>query len=198
MRVRIFIDFWNFSLGASNLWGNTYRIDYPNLPQLLMDQVRQFFPQMMYEETLVYASVDPNSPGDRRLKNFLLNRMDRFPGYKVKVLDRRPRHPPSCNNCQATISVCPQCGRPLRGTVEKGVDTTIVTAMLQHAWDNTYDLGFPLSSDRDFVPAAEFLHNRGKKIVHVGYDPYGQELAAACWTHINLVPLQLRLGSHST
>ena len=70
--------------------------------------------------------------------------------------------------------------------VEKGVDAAIVTDMLQHAWDDTYDVGVLLSADADFIPAVNFLNRRGKKIVHGSFTNLGQNLANECWKQINL------------
>lgn len=70
--------------------------------------------------------------------------------------------------------------------VEKGVDAALVTDMLQLAWDNTYDTGIMLTSDKDFIPMVKFLQTRGKKIVHASFTPKGRELAGTCWKHIDL------------
>ena len=83
----------------------------------------------------------------------------------------------------------------MKNTVEKGVDVSIVTDMLQHAWDNTYDIGVLVSPDGDFIPAVQFLDKRGKKILHAGFGNHGSELKAACWAHIALDPLKNDLDS---
>ncbi len=68
----------------------------------------------------------------------------------------------------------------LERTVEKVVDTAIVTDMLQHAWDNTYDVVVLLSGDRDFILAVQFLNRKGKKIIHASFTNLGQELVNEC------------------
>ncbi len=50
----------------------------------------------------------------------------------------------------------------MRGTEEKGVDVRMATDMINLAWANSYDTAALVSSDRDFVPVAEFLETRGQ------------------------------------
>jgi len=187
VRVRIFVDFWNLSLGARDLWGSSFRINYEKFPQILTDKASAILgSQATHEGTYVYSSVDLSSAADRPLNKFLRNVLDHLPGYQVKVFNRKPKHPPKCPSCLKTIFQCPHCNTPIKGTVEKGVDVSIATDMLQHAWDNTYDIGMLVSSDADFIPAVQFLDKRGKKIIHAGFGYQGAELAASCWAHINL------------
>ena len=49
----------------------------------------------------------------------------------------------------------------MRGTEEKGVDVRMATDMISLAWVDYYDIAVLVSSDRDFVPVAEFLETRG-------------------------------------
>jgi uncharacterized LabA/DUF88 family protein len=69
----------------------------------------------------------------------------------------------------------------MRGTEEKGVDTRIVTDMISLAWANAYDVAVIVSSDRDFVPVAEFLQTKGIKVIHASFPPKGSELSQKCW-----------------
>jgi uncharacterized LabA/DUF88 family protein len=195
MRARIFIDFWNLSLGAKSSWSSAYRINYENLPSVLCGQTSLILgAKASYEGTYVYASVDLSSEADKRLNKFLRENLDHLPGYQVRVFKRRPKHPPKCPSCHKKIATCPHCGNGMEGTVEKGVDASIVTDMLQHAWDNTYDVGVLVSSDADFIPAVDGLDRRGKKIIHAGFGSQGVELAGACWGHIDLLKLKSNMG----
>ena len=124
----------------------------------------------------------------------LRDTLDLFSGFQVNVFNRRPRRPPKCPICQKTILKCPFCSSPIKRTVEKGVDVSIVTDMLQHAWDGTYDAAVLVTADTDFIPAIKFLDTRGKKIIHAGFDPDGAEVAKACWSHINLTQFKDRLS----
>lgn len=183
-RVRIFVDFWNLILGAKE-FKPVYRIDWNKLPSILVTEVDKDV-QGSYEGACVYASVNPKSQKDLKLKDFLLNTVNRMAGYEIKIFERKSKKNPVCQNCYSEITNCPSCQSLIDRTVEKGVDTAIVTDMLQHAWDDTYDIGVLLSGDRDFIPAVQFLNKRGKKIVHASFTNLGQELANQCWQQINL------------
>lgn len=184
-RVRIFIDFWNFTLGARD-YDPDYRVDFKKLSNVLVAEAAEPGGTGTYEGTCVYASIDEASDADKKLKDFLSNTVNKKPGYEIRIFERKPANPPKCNSCQAEIRTCPSCEAVLRRTVEKGVDTAIVTDMLQHAWVDTYDVGVLLSADADFIPAVKFLHLRGKKIVHASFTSLGQNLANQCWKQIDL------------
>lgn len=183
-RVRLFIDFWNFTLGIRN-FDPDYRVNWEEMPNILVSQAVPTIPSS-YEGACVYASINPKSRKDLGLKDFLLNTVNKMPGYEIKIFERKAKKNPICQNCHAEIKICPSCKSLLDRTVEKGVDTAIVTDMLQHAWDNTYDVGVLMSGDRDFIPAVQFLNRKGKKIVHASFTNLGQELANECWKQINL------------
>lgn len=183
-RVRLFIDFWNFTLGIRD-YESTYRVDWEKLPGVLVAEAAK--PEKgFYEGACVYASINPKSAKDLGLKDFLSNTINRMPGYEIKIFERKPAKKPVCNTCQVEIINCPTCKSLLERTVEKGVDTAIVTDMLQHAWDNTYDIGVLLSGDADFIPSVKFLNIKGKKIVQASFTNLGRELSNQCWKQINL------------
>jgi len=184
-RVRIFIDFWNFSLGM-NSYDSNYRVDWDKLSSTLVHEATLPTGDGSYEGSCIYVSINSKSDADLRLKDFLLNTVNRKPGYQIKIFERKPAKPAWCNDCQSEILVCPKCNTNLKRLVEKGVDASIVTDMLQHAWDDTYDVGVLLSADADFIPAVSFLNRRGKKIAHASFTNLGQNLANECWKQINL------------
>jgi uncharacterized LabA/DUF88 family protein len=74
----------------------------------------------------------------------------------------------------------------MAGTVEKGIDTAIVTDMIKLAWADSYDIAVLVSADRDFIPAVEFLGSKGLKVVHAGFPPTGMELARNCWASFDV------------
>jgi uncharacterized LabA/DUF88 family protein len=74
----------------------------------------------------------------------------------------------------------------MKGTVEKGIDTAIVTDMIRLAWADSWDLAVLVSADRDFIPAVEFLNQRGLKVIHGGFPPKGMDLARKCWASFDL------------
>ena len=64
----------------------------------------------------------------------------------------------------------------MRGTEEKGVDIRMATDMISLAWIDYYDIAVLVSSDRDFVPVAEFLETRGVKVIRGAFPPVGSQL----------------------
>ena len=78
----------------------------------------------------------------------------------------------------------------MRGTEEKGVDVRMATDMISLAWVGNYDIAVLVSSDRDFVPVAEFLETRGLKVIHGAFPPKGALLTQRCWGHIDIPGLR--------
>ena len=71
-------------------------------------------------------------------------------------------------------------------TVEKGVDTALVTDLIQAAMDNLFDDAILISNDADFVPAVELIQNRTTtRVIHAGIRS-GRQLQNACWSHVVL------------
>ena len=165
-RVRIFIDFWNFQLR----WNDHHRakgrepkkdarIPWEELlPKILVERAN---PKGVYVGTHVYASINTESEADRKLNTFL-HAMDGFAGYNVMVKERRPASPVRCTNeeCRIEITDCPQCKERLRRTVEKGIDTALLTDLIKSAFDNTFDQAILVTEDSDFIPAVKFIQER--------------------------------------
>jgi uncharacterized LabA/DUF88 family protein len=105
---------------------------------------------------------------------------------------KKEREGPKCPNegCRATIHTCPNCHGDMRGAKEKGVDVKIATDMITLAWEDTYDIGVLVSADSDFVPLAEFLKTKGKKVFHGQFPPTGAELSQRCWGRTDLTALR--------
>ena len=85
-------------------------------------------------------------------------------------------------------------------TEEKGVDVAIATDMIKLAWEDVYDWAVLVSSDRDFVPAVEFLNAKGRKVLHAGFPPgvvIWRPSAGGRWTCARICPVsseRRRLG----
>ena len=79
-------------------------------------------------------------------------------------------------------------------TVEKGIDTAIVTDMISLAWENAWEVAILVSSDRDFIPLVEFLTNKGLKVINAHFPPKGMDLARHCWGSFDLQPHLAALG----
>jgi uncharacterized LabA/DUF88 family protein len=185
VRIKIFIDFWNFTLEMKE-YDPAFRVDYDKLAAILTRHAAHPEGAGVYEGTIVYASINPLTSADRPLSDFLRNVLNRKVGYQVKIFERKPAKRVRCPECAQEILACPHCSKPLRRTVEKGVDTAIATDMFQQAWDNTYDSAVIMSSDRDYIPMVNFLQTRGKKIIHASFIRGGRELANACWKQMDL------------
>lgn len=192
LRVRIFVDFWNFTLSTQKETAK-FQIDWKKLGPLIAAEAAKSVDasaSVKYEGMNVYGSYDPAKQRDAKLKTWFANTLDKFPGVNVTVVERQKKHTgPTCPHCQAVTAKCPACGGDMRGTEEKGVDTRMVTDIISLAWIDSYDVAVLVSSDRDFVPVAEFLQAKGIKVVHGAFPPVGSQLSQKCWSHINLVKM---------
>lgn len=184
-RVRIFMDFWNFQLYLEERYGTKYRLDWRQLGPWFAKEAGKVASidesQVRFEGMVVYMSYNPKSSSEAGLRKWAANVLDRFPGVQVVQIERKPKRPPKCPTCHETVGECPKCQSSMAGMVEKGVDTLIVTDMVRLAWEDAYDIGVLVSADRDFVPAVEFLSQKGIKVMHAGFQPYGSDLATKCW-----------------
>jgi hypothetical protein len=142
-RIRIFVDFWNFQLNWNDYHkrqGTTHTVPIPwkdAFPLTLVTEVSKGEPSK-FAGCHVYASVDPNSPKDRKLNKYLHHVLSSFAGYSVIVKERKPRGTIRCQSedCRKEIVICPHCQTQLRSTVEKGVDAAILTDLMTMAFDN--------------------------------------------------------------
>lgn len=189
LRVKLFVDFWNLQLAWNSYHAGrgatgTVRIPWhPKLYSVITSHVDQ---TAVYAGTHVYASYDPASAKDLQLKKFLLNTMDAFPGYDVVLKERKALNPARCSHdgCRKPITHCPHCQQELRRTVEKGVDTALVTDLIRYGIDDHYDRAILIAGDADHVPAVEFLGGRMKQVTHVWFRNHASELRNACWDHM--------------
>ena len=195
-RVRIFVDFWNLQLTISEreLKHNhndpkfkQFHIDWLQLPKKLIAEVSALLgAPCAYEGTNIYTSYDGKTESGRKHHKWATDWLDRQAGMQVNCYERQPKNPPKCNHCYKPIESCPHCSQQIAGTVEKGVDTAIVTDMIRLAWEKAFDIAIIVSSDADMVPAVEFLDLRGFKIIQAGFPPKGSHLAKSCWASIDL------------
>ena len=192
LRVRIFVDFWNFSLSLRD-HNDDFRVNWLPVGPLFTKAAAALVDATahpVFEGMHVYGSIDPSKPADTKLKNWLTNRLDKMPGTHVVVQERqRKRAYPKCPACQVEATHCVSCGGDLRGTEEKGVDTRIVTDMISLAWANAYDVALLISADRDFVPVADFLQTKGIKVVHGCFPPKGSHLSQSCWGNMDITTM---------
>ena len=165
-------------------------------PKLFEVSVASLGETAVYAGTHVFASFNPLSKKDLKLRRFL-NVMDSFPGYRVIVKERKSLHHMRCPNdgCRFEISKCPHCGQDIRRTVEKGVDTAIVTDLIRLGIDNHYDRAILIAGDADHIPAVEFLGYRMKQVTHGWFKGSSNELRNACWDHVYFDDLMPNLTS---
>ena len=191
-RIRIFIDFWNFSL-ALREHDDTFRVNWTPIGNLLTKEAGRIIDTntiASFEGMHVYGSYDPNKPEDAKLKNWFSNWLDKQPGIHTTILPRqRKKGYPKCPKCHKETTHCVACGSDMRGTEEKGVDTSIVKDMISLAWVNAYDVAVLVSADRDFVPVADFLQSKGVKVIHGAFPPKGSDLSQKCWGNFDLTKL---------
>jgi uncharacterized LabA/DUF88 family protein len=192
LRIRVFVDFWNFSLSLRRE-DNTFKTDWSKVGPLLTGEAGKMIDASAtasFEAMHVYGSFDPAKAADVNLKNWFTNTLDKMPGVHVVLLERqKKRGYPKCPSCFAEVTQCPSCAADMRGTEEKGVDTRIVTDMISLAWSNSYDVAVLVSADRDFVPVADFLQSKGIKVVHGAFPPKGSHLSQKCWGHLRIPAL---------
>ena len=175
--VKIFVDFWNFQISWISKMSppNTtppVRIDWRGLPQTLINELPQIVgtsTSIDYRGTQVYASVNPAK--DEGLRKFLHTGLGQMTGYNVMVRERRRK-----------TDNCPHCSKVIQRSVEKGVDSSIVTDLFEGAINDSYNIALLVSNDSDFVPALATIQDRlNRQIVHVGFDSGGHHLRTAAW-----------------
>lgn len=198
-RVRVFVDYWNFQLtlneieaAQKGLQDVRYSVDWVKLGRWLADKACQAAAipanEMSFEGVGIYASYNPKTEEGQRFKKWFNTFLNRQAGIDAICLERKSKALPKCPVCHKVITHCPHagCGKPMVLTVEKGVDTLIVTDMIRLAWEEAYDLAVLASLDADLIPAVEFLDAKGKKIVQAGFPPKGIDLQSACWASFDV------------
>lgn len=185
-RTRIFVDFWNFQLAWNERAGGA-GCDWPRLPSALVGRAREVLAyggvptDLSIDETLVYASARPGAP-DAKLRRWFTTFLDRQPGFRVKVRERRLRsHEVHCSHCGANTAACPSCQTPFERAPEKGVDAAIVTDLLSLAVEEAFDVAILVTSDADMIPAVEWVQARGLKVINAAWSGHGYDLMGACW-----------------
>jgi len=188
-RVRVFVDYWNFQLTLNAVAGeDQFRVDWKGLGPWLARRVCESvgLGPHSFEGVLIYASFNPRTDEGRKVRSWATSWLDRQAGVSVKCLERRPKACPKCPSCHQEIETCPHCGKIIKATVEKGVDTLIATDMIRLAWEDAYDLAVLATLDADLVPAVEFLDLKARKVIQAGFPPQGQALATACWASFDV------------
>lgn len=124
VRVRVFVDFWNFQLSLNSLPGERrFEADWQALGGVLARAASDVVDEgtgIAYQGMNVYGSYGEGA-ADRGLRMWAQNTLSTFSGVHVEMLPRRKvRQGPVCPTCHETISHCPLCDADMRGTEEKG------------------------------------------------------------------------------
>jgi len=195
-RVRVFVDYWNFQLSLNDreaqlrgLDDYRFKVNWKGLGPWLAQKACTVagVANHSFDGVIIYTSYDPAQEGGA-FRHWVTTWLDRQPGVNVQARERRPRAHLKCPACHQRMTDCPHCKKPIKSTVEKGVDTLIATDMIRLAWEDAYDLGVLATSDSDLVPAVEFLNLKGLRIIQAGFPPVGVDLATACWGSFDVFP----------
>ncbi|MBZ5498573.1 MAG: NYN domain-containing protein [Acidobacteriia bacterium] len=189
MRIRVFVDYWNFQLSLNHKDADgRFKVDWRGLGPWLAKKAAEVVgcPSYTFDGVIIYASYNQQTDEGRKFNNWATTWLDRQPGINVRCLVRKPKSLPRCPSCYKEIADCPHCNVSIAATVEKGVDTLIATDLIRLAWENAYDIAVIASSDSDLVPAVEFIVQKGLKIVQAGFPPIGVDLATASWASFDV------------
>lgn len=193
MRVRVFVDYWNFQLAWNERQHRSVQqsgCDWRRLPSILVKEATQVttsagLGSLSLEETRVYAGYEAGR--ENKLKDWLDNFLDRQPGIRVFTSERHWRKKPvHCRHCDTEHSDCPQCGAPFGRAAEKTVDARIVTDVVGLAWEGAYDVAILVSADKDFIPAVEHVQAKNFKVINACWRGRGNELAKVCWASFEI------------
>jgi len=208
MRIAVFVDFWNFQLGLNKNVAKQQgvadvrtKIDWRAVgPELTAAAAKVVNGTAIpapttFEGTYIYTSFNPSTEEGRKFRNWATSWLDRQPGINVEIRERKPKALPQCPVCHKDISHCPhtQCGKPIVATVEKGIDTLLVTDLIRFAYSNTYDVAVLVTSDADMVPGVKFIQTLNKKVIQAGFPPRGIDLATECWGSFNIMDIAAKI-----
>lgn len=194
-RIMIFIDFWNYELTMKDL-DSEFLTDWFKLPEAIVEEAGKILGEpLQYERCFIFGSYDPDSKKDIKLKAWATRVLSKIPGVQVSFVPRQKRRKgPFCIGDKGDehheITVCPVCQSSMLGTQEKGVDTQLVTEMLDMAFSDRCDVVVLLSADKDFIPAVEKLINRNIKVIHASFPKHGNELSAKSWASFDLFEIR--------
>lgn len=189
MNLRIFIDYWNFQITWNERTGGA-RCDWQQLPASLTRAAVYLLATaglgtLTLQETRVYAGYEAGR--EAALKNWLHNFLDRQPGFRVFTSERHWRaHPVHCRTCGASTDRCPSCNSEFGRAAEKTIDARIVTDLIGLAWEGAYDVAVLVSSDKDFIPAVDYLQSKNIHVINATWHGRGHELAKICWASFEL------------
>lgn len=203
MRIPVFIDYWNFQITRNQKLAKSHgvtnyksQIAWGKVGPVLAREACQILgsapASLSYEGTYIYTSYNPATPEERKYKNWVTSWLDKQPGINVQIRERRPKSAPKCTTCHREITNCPHsdCGRPINATLEKGVDTLLVTDLIRMGVRGAYDAAVIVSLDADLIPGVQFVQSEGKKVIQAGFPPSGTNLATECWGSFDIMKVE--------
>lgn len=141
------------------------RIDFDNLPWILMEEVGRFQPKRSLDLKRVnyVASVPINyDPEDRSFVEKQLEfyeRLRSIPHYQVRLMEINFRgHPVRARKDDA---------KPFEPKESK-VDMEIAALMLEHCYNDDYDVAILIAGDSDYAPALKRIIGKGKHVALFG------------------------------
>lgn len=199
LRVRVFVDYWNFQLTlngreakARGLDDFRFEIDWRKLGPFLARRACEAMgvdpSGHSFDGVHIYTSYNATTEDGRKFHKWATTWLDKQPGVQVECRERRAKRNPKCPSCHGVIELCPHCNVKMVATIEKGVDTFIATDMIRLAWEDGYDVAVLATLDSDLVPAVDFLRQKAKKVVQAGFPPKGTHLATSCWASFDVFP----------
>ncbi len=169
--------------------GHNFQIDWGAMPRVFAAKVQSIIgdaDRVSYEAMHVFMSYNPDTPEDAKLKRWADNKLKSFPGVEVVCTPRDRKGYATCRVCHKDIRKCAECGAEIKQSIEKGVDTALVTSMLRLAWEDSWDIAVLVSADKDFIPAVMHLKSKGYKVINAHIPPKGKQLAGECWSRIDV------------
>jgi uncharacterized LabA/DUF88 family protein len=192
-RVRIFMDFWNFSKNWRDLTKvlPEKNLDWSIFPAIIVEHLDQIAPLKRSSKELravkVYASSKPSdfcldddvTRGDvmdeHRRNIWLREYLDQLTSYTVDISTQLRR----------TVS-CSVCNKDTGHYVEQGVDTKMAIDLVALASRDLYDIAVLITDDTDLIPSIQCVQDAlDKQIIHVGFDNKKRnDVKNEAWGHL--------------
>lgn len=188
----LFIDWWNcrnaLFRSIERRRQPPWEIDWQILPSWLIREARYLLDLDALDlgGASVFSSYTPGQASSERHRDFCHGILEARYGYEVTLLPRTRRRPPRCPVCSISIPNCPNCGRPLSGRQEKGVDTALAFRMAQVAMRGEADILIIASGDSDFAPIVTSVRDLGRTVIQAAFVPEGENLARTCHAVIDI------------
>lgn len=177
MRVALFFDGKNFYSGWREA-AKGKRIDFSRLSDWLVAKAQGKYLWGAY----YYTGVDDlaaqgQAEPQQKLAGFL-DMLETQPGFFVNTFKRK-----------VGSITCPDCGIENRYVLEKEVDTSMVSNMVQMAAQDSFDIMILMSGDADYAPAIRAVRSLGKQayIASWGGTGVSKKIRSAAFDHIDML-----------